>query len=76
VTTKKQAVKTVAFKVLCDYSDFMAGRPKKPNGEVKTTYVRIRVTPAERAAIMRRWKAAKAKTESAWIRKRLMLEDA
>lgn len=35
-------------------------------------YVRIRVTRAERAEIMRRGKDAKAKTESAWIRQRLL----
>ena len=34
--------------------------------------VRIRVTRAERAEIMRRAKAAKAKTESEWIRERLL----
>jgi len=50
----------------------MKGRPKKPKAEVKTTYVRIRVTKAEREEIMRRWKAAKAKTESEWIRDRLL----
>jgi len=36
------------------------------------TLTRIRVTRAERAEIMRRAKAAKAKTESAWIRQRLL----
>ena len=50
----------------------MKGRPKKPTAEVKVTYVRIRVTRAERAEIMRRSKAAKAKTESEWIRDRLL----
>jgi hypothetical protein len=50
----------------------MKGRPRKPKAEVKTTYVRIRVTKAEREEIVRRWKAAKAKTEAAWIRDRLL----
>jgi len=50
----------------------MAGRPKKPKQEVKTMTVRIRVTRAERAEIMRRAKAAKAKTETEWIRDRLL----
>jgi hypothetical protein len=50
----------------------MKGRPKKPKAEVKSTYVRIRVTNAERLEIVRRWQAAKAKTESEWIRQRLL----
>jgi hypothetical protein len=50
----------------------MRGRPKKPKEEVKTTYVRIRVTKAERAEIIRRWSATKLKSESEWIRQRLL----
>jgi hypothetical protein len=50
----------------------MKGRPKKPKAEVKSTYVRIRVTNAERLEIVRRWQATKAKTESEWIRDRLL----
>lgn len=53
----------------------MKGRPPKPKAEVKTTYVRIRVTKAEREEIARRTKAAKAKTESEWIRDRLLGEE-
>lgn len=37
-----------------------------------SSYIRIRVTKAEREEILRRAKAAKAKTESAWIRKKLL----
>lgn len=48
------------------------GRPPKPPGEAKILYVRIRVNPAERKELKRRAKAAKAKTESAWIRDRLL----
>ena len=47
-------------------------RPRKPKDKAKSTYVRIRVTPAERAAIMKRWQKAGAKNESVWIRKRLL----
>lgn len=38
-------------------------------------YVRVRVSKSERAEIMRRAKASKFKTESAWIRKRLLGDD-
>ena len=48
------------------------GRPKKLKAEVKNLTVRIRVTAIERAEIERRAKAAKALTESAWIRQRLL----
>ena len=48
------------------------GRPPKPESEVKETYVRFRVTHAERAEIARRAKAAKAETVSDWMRERLL----
>jgi len=50
----------------------MAGRPAKTKDEAMSQYVRIRVTPADRAAIARRWQKAKAKNESVWIRQRLL----
>lgn len=62
----------VATTILGAYTDRMAGRPPKPKDEAMSMNVRIRVTPAERAAITRRWKQANAKNESAWIRERLL----
>jgi hypothetical protein len=50
----------------------MAGRPTKTKDEAMSMNVRIRVTPAERAEILRRAKAAKARNESTWIRERLL----
>jgi len=50
-------------------------RPHKKPSEAKSAYIRFRVTKAERAAILRRSKAAKAKNESEWIRKLLLGED-
>lgn len=50
-------------------------RPKTPPDRYKGTYVRVRVTQAERAEILRRVKAAKAKNESVWIRERLLGEE-
>lgn len=72
VTTKGQLSIWVCHHELLITLTRMKGRPKKPKEDVKTTYVRIRVTKAERLEIMRRWKAAKAKTESEWIRDRLL----
>jgi len=72
VTTINQLPNWVCHHDLLITLTGMKGRPKKPKAEVKTTYVRIRVTKAEREEIMRRWKAAKAKTEAAWIRDRLL----
>lgn len=48
------------------------GRPKSKPEDAKSTYVRVRVTKAERAAIKRRWKKAGDKKESIWIRKLLL----
>jgi hypothetical protein len=48
------------------------GRPKLKKDEAKSTYVRVRVTKAERLAIKRRWKASGHKKESIWIRKLLL----
>jgi hypothetical protein len=48
------------------------GRPKIPKDKAKSMFVRVRVSKAERAEIARRAKAAKAKTESEWIRDRLL----
>lgn len=49
-------------------------RPKLKPGQKKETYVRVRVTKAERALIKRRWKASEidAKTEADWMRKLLL----
>lgn len=62
----------VAITILGEYTDLMAGRPPKTKDEAMSMYIRIRITPADRAAIMRRWKKAKARNESAWIRERLL----
>jgi hypothetical protein len=51
------------------------GRPKTPKDKAKSMFIRVRVTKSERAEIMRRAKAAKAKTESDWIRQRLLGDD-
>lgn len=51
------------------------GRPITPKDKAKSMYVRVRVSKSERAEIMRRAKASKFKTESAWIRKRLLGDD-
>ena len=51
------------------------GRPKLKPNESKSKYVRIRVTAAERKAIMSRWKKAGAKNESVWILHRLLGDD-
>jgi hypothetical protein len=48
------------------------GRPRLTKETAKSMLVRIRVTPAEREAIMRYWQLAGAKNESAWIRQRLL----
>jgi hypothetical protein len=48
------------------------GRPKTPKDKAKSMFIRVRVTKSERAEIMRRAKAAKTKTESEWIRQRLL----
>ena len=48
------------------------GRPKTHPDLYKGTYVRIRVTKAERAEILRRSREAQAKNESVWIRERLL----
>jgi len=70
-------LKSVAFLSFCDYTDFMKklGRPFTPKEKAKSMYVRVRVSKSERAEIMRRAKASKAKTESVWIRKRLLGDD-
>ena len=49
----------------------MAGRPKKPEGEARVNVLRIRLTPAERAALDR---AASARGEevSTWARSELL----
>jgi uncharacterized protein (DUF1778 family) len=49
----------------------MAGRPKKPAGEVKNNVLRIRLTPTERDTLD---KAAQAYGEdtSTWARERLL----
>lgn len=67
---RKSSDFSVAIKIYCDYDSLMNGRPKKPPDEARSTYVRIRVTPAERAEIRQRGKASK--TETAWIRQRLL----
>jgi hypothetical protein len=72
VTTIKQPSNWVCHQDLLITLKGMKGRPKKPKAEVKSTYVRIRVTNAERLEIVRRWQATKAKTESEWIRDRLL----
>ena len=51
------------------------GRPKSKPADAKSCYVRVRVTKAERAKILRNSKASDEKTESAWIRKRLLGDD-
>jgi hypothetical protein len=48
------------------------GRPKTPKDKAKSMFIRVRVTKSERLEIMRRAKAAKTKTESEWIRQRLL----
>lgn len=48
------------------------GRPQLKKSERKTLYLRVRVTVAERLEITRRTKKAGAKSESAWIRQRLL----
>ena len=72
VTTQCQQPNWVCHRDLLITLTGMKGRPKKPKAEVKSTYVRIRVTNAEREEILRRWQATKAKTESEWIRQRLL----
>lgn len=56
----------------CDYTCFIMARPKTPTEKYRGTYVRIRVTKAERAEILRRSREAQAKNESVWIRERLL----
>jgi hypothetical protein len=51
------------------------GRPKLKASKVKRKYIRVRVTDAEHAKITRKAKASKAKSESEWIRKRLLDDD-
>ena len=75
VTTINQLPNWVCPRDLLFTLTGMKGRPRKPKAEVKTTYVRIRVTKAEREEIMRRWKAAELKSESEWIRQRLLGEE-
>ena len=75
MTTLNQLPNWVCHRDLLITLTAMRGRPKKPKEEVKTTYVRIRVTKAERAEIMRRWIATKLKSESEWIRQRLLGDD-
>lgn len=48
------------------------GRPKQKPEKYRGVYVRIRVTKAERAEILRRSREAQAKNESVWIRERLL----
>jgi len=48
------------------------GRPKTPADQYKGTYIRVRVTKRQRAEILRKSIDAKAKTESEWIRQRLL----
>jgi hypothetical protein len=45
----------------------MMGRPKKPEGEVRTNVLRIRLTEGERAALDRAAQARGAET-STWAR--------
>jgi hypothetical protein len=47
-------------------------RPKKKPGESKDSYIRVRVTKAERAKVLARWKSSSVKTESDWIRDLLL----
>lgn len=51
------------------------GRPKTPKDKARSFCIRVRVTAAERKEIDRRKKAAKSKSESAWIRERLLGEE-
>jgi hypothetical protein len=50
----------------------MRGRKKKSPEEARSTHIRIRVTTAERAEILSRAIKSGAKTESEWIRRRLL----
>jgi hypothetical protein len=49
----------------------MAGRPKKPEGEAKVNVLRIRLTPAERAALDAA-AAARGEETSTWARAELL----
>ena len=66
---------SLLVRIVVDTLPSMSGRPKNKPGELKDTHVRIRVTKSERAEITRRAKAAKAKSESEWIRERLLGDD-
>jgi hypothetical protein len=74
VATKMQSRFLLLVKVFATTLNFM-GRPRTPPAKAKSMYVRFRVTQSERAELLRRVKAAKAKNESVWIRKRLLGED-
>ncbi len=49
----------------------MAGRPKKPEGEVKNNVLRIRLTPAERAILNKTAQTCRQDT-STWARVALL----
>lgn len=49
----------------------MAGRPKKPEGEARVNVLRIRLTPAERAALDGA-AAARGEEVSTWARAELL----
>jgi hypothetical protein len=49
----------------------MAGRPKKPEGEVRENILRIRLTPAERS-ILDRAAQARGEDTSTWARSVLL----
>lgn len=52
----------------------VSGRPKMPDGDTKSMYVRARLTHEELAEIDRRAKAANAINRSDWIRQRILGE--
>jgi len=68
-------LKSIAADNFRGYAATTMGRPRQKPENYRGKYVRIRVTDAERAEILRRSKKAKAKNESVWIRQRLLGDD-
>jgi hypothetical protein len=77
VSQKRNGENLLSTKVFATTLILTMARPTLKPGEAKDTYVRVRVTKAERAKIKRRWRASdsKEKTEAAWMRKQLLGAD-
>lgn len=69
---KTQVRNLLQWKVLATTLISTMGRPKSKPDQAKSQYIRFRVTKAERAKIMRKWKSANAKNEASWIRNLLL----